>query len=177
MVIKFVFWTIPNLLLLKIQMFLYALFLAPAFTRLTWFYFVASDRIVERYQTKSARQCLDIYGSTMPLETTTTTTTTTRQQPQPDNEPAIEMSEPLLAGECPIRSNQQKKPVLVFFPGGAWIIGYKMWGAFLARTMVHFGILIFIVDYRNFPVGTITDMLQDTRDALAWVKQNCGKIE
>ena len=33
-------------------------------------------------------------------------------------------------------SSAGQKPVVIFLTGGAWIIGYKMWGALLARALV-----------------------------------------
>ena len=44
-----------------------------------------------------------------------------------------------------------KAPVLVFLTGGAWIIGYKMWGALLGRALCPHGVMVVIPDYRNFP--------------------------
>lgn len=48
---------------------------------------------------------------------------------------------------------QQKDsvPALVFVTGGAWTIGYKAWGALLARRLSRRGVLVFCLDYRNFP--------------------------
>ena len=42
-------------------------------------------------------------------------------------------------------------PVVVFVTGGAWTIGYKAWGALLARRLSQRGLLVFCLDYRNFP--------------------------
>uniref|UniRef100_M8BL57 protein-S-isoprenylcysteine alpha-carbonyl methylesterase n=1 Tax=Aegilops tauschii TaxID=37682 RepID=M8BL57_AEGTA len=46
-------------------------------------------------------------------------------------------------------------PVVVFVTGGAWIIGYKAWGALLGR--------------RNFPQGTISDMVTDASEAISFI--------
>mmetsp|Transcript_15082 Transcript_15082/g.34827 ORF Transcript_15082/g.34827 Transcript_15082/m.34827 type:complete len:351 (+) Transcript_15082:6-1058(+) len=73
-------------------------------------------------------------------------------------------------------NNNNTKPVLIYFPGGAWLIGSKMWGAFLARTLVPFGVLVIIVDYRNYPFGNVPDMIQDVEDALNWSKQECARF-
>ena len=35
--------------------------------------------------------------------------------------------------------------------GGAWTIGYKAWGALLARRLSQQGVLVACLDYRNFP--------------------------
>lgn len=47
--------------------------------------------------------------------------------------------------------NNGPVPVLVFITGGAYIIGYKAWGALLARRLSRMGVLVVCLDYRNFP--------------------------
>ena len=37
------------------------------------------------------------------------------------------------------------------YAGGAWIIGYKAWGALLARRISMAGAVVCCLDYRNFP--------------------------
>ncbi|KAL3908414.1 MAG: hypothetical protein SGARI_003075 [Bacillariaceae sp.] len=59
--------------------------------------------------------------------------------------------------------------------GGAWIIGYKMWGTLLARTLVPFGIMVVIPDYRNFPQTNIEGMIQDADRAVEWTLRNIQK--
>jgi hypothetical protein len=41
-----------------------------------------------------------------------------------------------LYGSQPRQANREGKAVVIFLTGGAWIIGYKMWGALLARALV-----------------------------------------
>ena len=60
------------------------------------------------------------------------------------------------------------KPVILFCPGGAWLIGYKMWGALLAKVMVPFGVLVIIIDYRNYPWATVPTMVHDVDHAIQW---------
>ena len=67
------------------------------------------------------------------------------------------------------------EPVVLFLTGGAWIIGYKMWGTLLARTLVPFGIMVVIPDYRNYPVGTVVEMEHDVRTAIQWAFNHCGE--
>jgi hypothetical protein len=44
--------------------------------------------------------------------------------------------------------------MVVLLPaGGAWIIGYKAWGALLARRLCLSGVIVFCLDYRNFPTS------------------------
>lgn len=47
--------------------------------------------------------------------------------------------------------NNGPVPVLIFITGGAYIIGYKAWGALLARRLSQMGVLVVCLDYRNFP--------------------------
>ena len=59
--------------------------------------------------------------------------------------------------------------MVVFVTGGAWLIGYKAWGELLGRMLAQLGILVFSVDYRNFPEATVKEMYQDVEAAVAWV--------
>ena len=45
--------------------------------------------------------------------------------------------------------------------GGAWLIGYKAWGALIGRRLSQRGALVLCLDYRNFPQGRALDMLED----------------
>jgi len=65
--------------------------------------------------------------------------------------------------------------VVVFVTGGMWIIGYKAWGALLARCLMERGILVCCLDYRNFPQGTVGEMVADVGSGIAWVMQNCAE--
>ncbi|XP_039043600.1 probable isoprenylcysteine alpha-carbonyl methylesterase ICMEL2 [Hibiscus syriacus] len=48
-----------------------------------------------------------------------------------------------------------------FVTGGAWIIGYKAWGSLLGLQLAERDIIVACIDYRNFPQGTISDMVKD----------------
>eukprot|EP00127_Corallochytrium_limacisporum_P003686 Clim_evm18s152 gene=Clim_evmTU18s152 len=61
------------------------------------------------------------------------------------------------------------RPVVVYVTGGAWIIGYKAWGALMGRILQNYGIVCVSIDYRNFPQGTVPDMIEDVNTAVAWV--------
>ncbi|RLN11529.1 putative isoprenylcysteine alpha-carbonyl methylesterase ICMEL1 [Panicum miliaceum] len=65
------------------------------------------------------------------------------------------------------------KPVVAFVTGGAWIIGYKGWGALLGRRLAERGIIVACIDYRNFPQGTIGDMVEDASQGISFV---CNSI-
>ncbi|XP_022735408.1 isoprenylcysteine alpha-carbonyl methylesterase ICME-like isoform X1 [Durio zibethinus] len=72
----------------------------------------------------------------------------------------------------PTNSNGPK-PVVVFVTGGAWIIGYKAWGSLLGLQLAERDIMVACVDYRNFPQGTISDMVKDVSQGISFV---CGII-
>lgn len=69
----------------------------------------------------------------------------------------------------PDTQSDGKRPVMVFISGGAWIIGYKGWGALFGHLLSAYGVIVVTPDYRNFPQGTISDMLNDTETAVQWV--------
>lgn len=66
-------------------------------------------------------------------------------------------------------SSGEKKPVVIFLTGGAWIIGYRMWGCLLARALVPFGVLCVMPDYRNFPRVPVEGMVNDVDRSVQWV--------
>ncbi|PRQ53162.1 putative alpha/Beta hydrolase [Rosa chinensis] len=65
-----------------------------------------------------------------------------------------------------------KKPVVVFVTGGAWIIGYKAWGSLLGLQLAERNIIVACVDYRNFPQGTISDMVEDASQGISYICNN-----
>ena len=70
---------------------------------------------------------------------------------------------------------QPQSPVVIFVTGGAWIIGYKLWGAFIGRGLSSMGVLTIIPDYRNFPQGNVDDMMDDISAAVHWTQTNAGQ--
>ncbi|CAE7544441.1 ICME [Symbiodinium natans] len=65
------------------------------------------------------------------------------------------------------------QPVVVFFTGGVWIIGYKMWGMLMGMVLQRLGILLLVPDYRNFPQATGEEMVEDTLLAVQWSLDHC----
>ncbi|CAB4264928.1 unnamed protein product [Prunus armeniaca] len=61
------------------------------------------------------------------------------------------------------------KPVIAFVTGGAWIIGYKAWGSLLGQQLSERDIIVACIDYRNFPQGTISDMVKDASQGISFV--------
>ncbi|CAN6359044.1 unnamed protein product [Urochloa humidicola] len=70
------------------------------------------------------------------------------------------------------KDHSKSSPVVAFVTGGAWIIGYKAWGALLGRRLAERGILVACIDYRNFPQGTISDMVSDASEAISFICNN-----
>ncbi|KAL4424612.1 hypothetical protein ABPG77_002230 [Micractinium sp. CCAP 211/92] len=66
------------------------------------------------------------------------------------------------------------RPTVIFITGGAWTIGYKAWGALLGRRLSQRGVLVFCLDYRNFPQGNALDMLTDVNTGIGWVLRNAA---
>ncbi|CAK7326485.1 unnamed protein product [Dovyalis caffra] len=65
------------------------------------------------------------------------------------------------------------KPVVAFITGGAWIIGYKAWGSLLGQQLSERDIMVACIDYRNFPQGTMSNMVEDASEGISFV---CNKI-
>ncbi|KAL6994065.1 hypothetical protein U1Q18_012170 [Sarracenia purpurea var. burkii] len=63
-------------------------------------------------------------------------------------------------------------PVVAFVTGGAWIIGYKAWGSLLGKQLAERDIIVACIDYRNFPQGTISEMVKDVSQAISFVCNN-----
>ncbi|XP_021910281.1 probable isoprenylcysteine alpha-carbonyl methylesterase ICMEL1 [Carica papaya] len=64
------------------------------------------------------------------------------------------------------------KPVVAFVTGGAWIIGYKAWGCLLGQQLSERDVIVACIDYRNFPQGTMSDMIQDASQGISFVCNN-----
>ncbi|MCL7039083.1 hypothetical protein MKW94_004820, partial [Papaver nudicaule] len=72
-------------------------------------------------------------------------------------------------------NNAGLKPVVVFITGGAWIIGYKAWGSLLGLQLAEKDFIVACIDYRNFPQGTISDMVKDTSQGISFVLNNIAE--
>lgn len=59
-------------------------------------------------------------------------------------------------------------PTVVFVTGGAWTIGYKAWGALLARRLCDAGVITMCLDYRNFPQVTPAQGFAHGSPVAAW---------
>jgi prenylcysteine alpha-carboxyl methylesterase len=72
-------------------------------------------------------------------------------------------------------STKKTTPVVLFVTGGAWVIGYKAWGALLGKVLMRFGILTIMADYRNFPQASVPEMLEDVDAAFRWVRRHAAE--
>ncbi|XP_021718229.1 probable isoprenylcysteine alpha-carbonyl methylesterase ICMEL2 [Chenopodium quinoa] len=72
------------------------------------------------------------------------------------------------------KNNNGPKPVVAFVTGGAWIIGYKAWGSLLGQQLSDRDIIVACIDYRNFPQGTMSAMIEDASRGISFV---CNNIE
>ncbi|KAK9091111.1 hypothetical protein Sjap_024288 [Stephania japonica] len=73
------------------------------------------------------------------------------------------------------RNSDGLKPVVAFVTGGAWIIGYKAWGALLGLRLVERDIIVACIDYRNFPQATIGDMVKDASEGISFLCHNISE--
>ncbi|CAN6823798.1 unnamed protein product [Brassica oleracea] len=67
------------------------------------------------------------------------------------------------------KNSDGPKPVVAFVTGGAWIIGYKAWGSLLGQQLSERDIIVACIDYRNFPQGSISDMVKDASCGISYI--------
>ncbi|RMX64976.1 hypothetical protein DD238_007255 [Peronospora effusa] len=108
----------------------------------------------------NGRNLLDIY--TVPQKAIVEETSSTTGKTQSSSVPST------ASGSI----TEAKYPVVVFVSGGAWIIGYKAWGALMGRMLASLGVVVVMPDYRNFPQGVVPDMVEDVTRAMQWVFDN-----
>lgn len=72
--------------------------------------------------------------------------------------------------------DDERRPVVIFVTGGMWIIGYKAWGALLAQRLARRGVIVASLDYRNFPQGTVGDMIADVGKGVGWVLERLDAL-
>ena len=172
-IIRILCWTIPIFLWNGFRLFLFVVALTPAFVRFAWYYGVTSDRVSVAYGNDSIRQTLDVYRPKR--------VTNNHHRPvvsegdNDDNDDSDQEERECLIDEQMTTTTSiasSLSPVVVFYTGGAWIIGYKMWGTLLARALTVAGICVVIPDMRNYPFATVPDMVQDVDLSLEWTMKN-----
>lgn len=70
----------------------------------------------------------------------------------------------------------EKKPVIVFIYGGAWINGEKELYSLVGKTLSESGFVTIIPDYTLYPGGRIETMLKEIKEAVEWTKANCEQF-
>mmetsp|Transcript_5557 Transcript_5557/g.15742 ORF Transcript_5557/g.15742 Transcript_5557/m.15742 type:complete len:477 (+) Transcript_5557:138-1568(+) len=68
-------------------------------------------------------------------------------------------------------------PVYVYIGGGGWTVGYRTWALIIGKVFASHGVLLVSVDYRNFPQGTVSNMLTDVNQAITWVFENIDQYQ
>ena len=155
---QFITQTLPISMFNLTRLLLFVAFLLPGFIRFAWYYFIVSDCTSVRYGSESTRQRVDVYR---PLK-----------QRDSTREGLLERDTNLLTEDY---YPNTLHPVVVFCTGGAWIIGYKMWGALLARALTAAGIIVVIPDTRNYPSVTVPHMVNDIDLAIDWTINNIAQ--
>jgi acetyl esterase/lipase len=69
----------------------------------------------------------------------------------------------------------KKRPVLLFFHGGAWIMGYPWWNGFMAPGVEGQGGLLVSGTYRLAPAHRFPAQLDDVLLALQWIRNNIAR--
>ena len=186
-IIQIMFRTVPIFVWTGLRLMLFVVSLSPAFVRFAWYYFISSNRTSVRYNDQSCRQTLDIYH-TLP------SATSQRREGGVDDDSATSILATPAPTAAAVATNLS--PVIVFYTGGGWIIGYKMWGALMARVLSRVtvtgsssrnssssdggrcgggggGVVVVMPDVRNYPWwGTVPDMVDDVDTSMQWVMDN-----
>eukprot|EP00584_Thalassiosira_punctigera_P012725 CAMPEP_0172547896 /NCGR_PEP_ID=MMETSP1067-20121228/17323_1 /TAXON_ID=265564 ORGANISM="Thalassiosira punctigera, Strain Tpunct2005C2" /NCGR_SAMPLE_ID=MMETSP1067 /ASSEMBLY_ACC=CAM_ASM_000444 /LENGTH=491 /DNA_ID=CAMNT_0013335047 /DNA_START=164 /DNA_END=1639 /DNA_ORIENTATION=- len=175
---------IPTFMIRFLRLVAFVVFLLPAFVVFVWHY-LRCDRIAAYY---GDRQC---YGNdetnesdnerdgtnSAPCEKIDVCDgVTNREKTQKCGDPFFSRhyldiygSRTPLPNKTSSGMATNKKPCVIFLTGGAWIIGYRMWGTLLGRALAPFGVLCIVPDYRNFPRVNIEGMVQDIDISVQWV--------
>ena len=162
-------WTLPRLVLDLLRLFLAVTVMTPGFIRFAWYYWIVAQYETVTYATTSCRQRMDVYPPPVSSSTimAAAAATATAAATAGSNHHKKQLDDD---------SNKGTTPVVVFVAGGAWMIGYKLWGALLARSLLKAGnVCVVMMDYRNYPWGCVPDQVQDLQLALNWTKQHIHK--
>ncbi|PKA49284.1 Isoprenylcysteine alpha-carbonyl methylesterase ICME [Apostasia shenzhenica] len=73
-------------------------------------------------------------------------------------------------GRIPLCEDRQQN--LASVDGTRTMKCYKAWGSLLGRRLAERGIIVASIDYRNFPQGTISDMIRDVSQGISFVCNN-----
>jgi prenylcysteine alpha-carboxyl methylesterase len=172
----------PRWLFKLIRLLTFVVALLPGFVVFAYYYFWSADRIALPYKEeggsdtdnggggpRTSRHFADVYGSRTVWTRHNDGRGSSYDRQDSSTSTAIATGDEQAGGDC-----RYSKPVVIFLTGGAFIIGYKMWGALLARVLVPHGVLVVIPDYRNFPQANVGEMVGDVDAAIQWTLDNCA---
>jgi acetyl esterase/lipase len=70
---------------------------------------------------------------------------------------------------------RDRKPVLIFFYGGAWVKGRRQDYGFVGRAYAARGFVVVLPDYRKVPAVRFPAFVQDGAAAVRWVHDNIAR--
>jgi acetyl esterase/lipase len=76
----------------------------------------------------------------------------------------------------PLMTNPTKRPVILFFYGGAWESGSKADYFFMAEALASRGYLVVVPDYRVYPEVVFPAFMDDAALAAKWTVDNVGSL-
>ncbi|CEG48907.1 probable isoprenylcysteine alpha-carbonyl methylesterase icmel2 [Plasmopara halstedii] len=142
-------------ILCAIRLITFVILLLPAILKVAVYWFVDENVHKNIIYGLNRRNLLDVYAV-----------------PQIKHNLDASSSTKSVSSSTSTSSIEAKYPVVVFVSGGAWIIGYKAWGALMGRVLASLGVVVVMPDYRNFPQGVVPDMVEDVTRAMQWVFDN-----
>ena len=156
---------IPTFLLRFIRLIIFVIVLSPAFCVFLWHY-LSCDRIA-------------IYYGDCRCDTSNSDGTTDGKSNATSCATRCKSCQPFFSRHYldiyGSSSPTRNKPVILFLTGGAYIIGYKMWGTLLARALSQH-VLVIVPDYRNYPRVTVEGMVNDIDKSVEWVLRNAEEF-
>jgi hypothetical protein len=160
-VARFLCWTLPILLWDGLRLFALVIALSPGFARFAWYYATCSRKSV-RFGHDSCRQTLDVYSA---ISLNGNSNSNNNNNNEGTN---LNIDRQLSSTSASLL----QRPVVIFYTGGGWLIGYKMWGALLARALTACNIVVVMPDYRNYPWAVVPDAVKDVEMSLQWTRSH-----
>ena len=70
----------------------------------------------------------------------------------------------------------EKRPVIIFFYGGAWVKGRRVDYGFVGKAYAARGFVVVIPDYRKVPGVRFPDYIEDGAKAVRWTRDNIARF-
>ncbi|TDH69767.1 hypothetical protein CCR75_004769 [Bremia lactucae] len=147
-------------ILCAIRLIVFVILLLPAIVKVAVYWFVDENVHKNIIYGLNRRNLLDVYTV---RDTTIEVDASSR---------STQVHHASVSSTASASSPEAQYPVVVFVSGGAWIIGYKAWGALMGRMLASLGVVVVMPDYRNFPQGVVPDMVEDVTRSMQWVFDN-----